>query len=69
MDFLDIGDLVNLIGLIRKKNIKKGLNIYNVGKGKSRSLKEIIKYIKLYSNKVYLIFKKIHVDIWLKVVF
>jgi UDP-glucose 4-epimerase len=62
-DFLDIRDLVDLIGLISKKtNIKKSLNIYNVGRGKSQSLKEIIKYIKLYSKKKKLIinYSKLH---------
>jgi UDP-glucose 4-epimerase len=61
-DFLDIRDLTNLVSSISKKiDDKKGLKIYNVGKGKSQSLMKIAEYLKLYSGKKLLIkFKELH---------
>lgn len=61
-DFLDIRDLTSLISAISKKKInKRGLKIYNVGKGKSQSLIKIVEYIKLHSKKKLLLrFNELH---------
>ena len=52
-DFIYIQDVINVIELVLKKS--KGFNSYNVGTGRSYSIKEVCKFLEEISNK------KIHV--------
>jgi len=59
-DFLDISDLTSLITKLLKKTQKKSFSIFNIGKGKSYSLDEILKLIELISNQKLLVrYKKL----------